>query len=168
MEESIVKEDISYAYLAACCASANIAFERITHDEDGEDCCVKKICTRTDGGKYNAALTIQMKSTSSDSQYTVYEDRIVYRLKAKNYNDLCTPGTNPFILGLLVLPGEREEWVNWTPEELLLRGTMYWERFDSREKSENTGTVSVSLPKANLLGPETLNAILQRIAEEEW
>ena len=153
MEESIVKEDISYAYLAACCASANIAFERTTHDEDGEDCSVKKTCTRAD---------------SSDSQYTVNEDRIVYKLKAKNYNDLCTLGTDPFILGLLVLPGKREEWVKWTPEELLLRGTMYWERFDNREKTENTSTVSVSLPKTNLLGPETLNAILQRIAEEEW
>ena len=86
----------------------------------------------------------------------------------KNYNDLCTPSTTPIILGLLVLPENEEEWIEWTTEELLIRGCMYWESFCECEKSDNKGTVTVKIKKDNVINQQTLNDILTKIAKEEW
>ena len=109
-----------------------------------------------------------MKSTSSSSQYTDKGEYLVYKLNAKNYNDLCREGTTKIILALLVLPENESEWLTWTQEDLLIKGCMYWATFASQEPSENSGTVSVHIDKKNVINSTTLNIIMEKIAREEW
>lgn len=118
--------------------------------------------------KFNAELRIQLKCTSSPSQYTDHGDTLTYKLKVKNYNDLCLPSTTPIILGLLILPENEELWVNWTEEELLIKGCMYWAEFSKETESSNEGTVSVKINKKNVINVESLRNILEMIAKEEW
>ena len=113
-------------------------------------------------------LRIQLKSTCSPSQYTDTGDCIKYTLKVKNYNDLCTPSTMPIILCLLILPEDDSVWVNWSTEDLLIKGSMYWLDLSSAERSPNAEAVSVSIPKSNTVSPETLLNLLTKIAREEW
>ncbi len=129
MQVTKVKEDISISYISALCAYAGIAYEIVRHDEDSTDGILKKRILLDGNRKFEAVLRIQLKCTSSPSQYTDNGDSITYKLKVKNYNDLCLPSTAPIMLGLLILPEDERLWLNCTEEELLIRGCMYWAEF---------------------------------------
>ena len=111
------KEDIHISYLSAVCASASISFDLQRHDDDSTDGIMKKLITLDDGTKYMSSLRIQLKCTSSVSQYTDDEEILHYKLKVKNFNDLCTRCTTPIILGLLVLPEDEDTWVKWSEKD---------------------------------------------------
>lgn len=162
------KEDLHISYITALCSAAGISYDIQRHDDDSTDGIIKKRITLSDGGFYDSQLRIQLKSTSSESQYADHGNYISYKLKVKNYNDLCTPSTTPIILGLLILPRDESEWVKWSTEELLIKGCMYWADFSTQERSDNTGTVTVRLEKDNVINQEALLNILEKIAREEW
>lgn len=168
MPSTIHQEDIHISYITALCASADISYEKQEHDDDGTDGIIKKRIDFPDGGFFDSQLRIQLKSTSSPSQYTESDDMISYRLKAKNYNDLCTPSTTPIILGLLILPENTDDWVQWSPKDLLIKGRMYWADFSSSERTDNQSTINVSIPKTNIVNQAFLLEALEKIAKEEW
>ena len=162
------KEDVHISYLSAVCASASISFDLQRHDDDSTDGIVKKLITLDDGSKYMSSLRIQLKCTSSLSQYSDGEEILQYKLKVKNYNDLCTRCTTPIILGLLVLPEDEKTWIEWSETELLINGCMYLANFSNKLPSNNKNTVTVSIDKKNLINKDTLLEILKKIAKEEW
>ncbi len=168
MQITQIKEDISISYISALCAYAGIAYEIVRHDADSTDGILKKRILLGGNRKFNAELRIQLKCTSSPSQYTDHGDTLTYKLKVKNYNDLCLPSTTPIILGLLILPEKEKLWVNWTEDELLIKGCMYWAEFSKETESSNEGTVSVKINKKNVINVESLQNILEMIAKEEW
>lgn len=168
MQITQMKEDISISYISALCAYSGIAYDIIRHDDDSTDGILRKQIMLDGGRKYNAELRIQLKCTSSPSQYVDHGKTITYKLKVKNYNDLCSPSTTPIVLGLLVLPESQEQWVKWSTEELLLKGCMYWASFSGEEESKNKDFVSVSIDKENVVNESTLCDILGKIAKEEW
>ena len=168
MDSEKKKEEIHISYISAVCACAEVYYETQRHDQDSTDGILKKRITFPEGAVYDAQLRIQLKCTSSPSQYTDHGDSITYKLKVKNYNDLCTPSTTPIILGLLVLPEDESSWVNWSQSELLIKGCMYWADFSSCHKSDNSASVSVQLNKENIINPHTVLDILTKIAKEEW
>jgi hypothetical protein len=124
MKDTQIKEDISISYISALCAYAGVAYEINRHDEDSTDGILKKRILLDENRKFDAELRVQLKCTSSPSQYTDNGDSITYKLKVKNYNDLCMSSTTPIILGLLVLPEDEKEWIKWSSEELLIKGCM--------------------------------------------
>ena len=136
------KEDIHISYLSAVCASASVSFDLQRHDDDSTDGIMKKLITLDDGTKYMSSLRIQLKCTSSVSQYTDDEEILHYKLKVKNFNDLCTRCTTPIILGLLVLPEDEDTWVKWSEKDLLINGCMYWADFSNESPSDNKYTVN--------------------------
>ena len=168
MQETQRKEDLSISYISALCAYGGIAYETVRHDDDSTDGTLRKRISLDANRKFDAELRIQLKCTSSTSQYADKEDCLTYKLKAKNYNDLCLESTTPIMLGLLVLPEDETTWLSWTPEELLIRGTMYWAEFSSQDNTDNSGTVNVKIDKENVINADTLNEILEKIAREEW
>lgn len=168
MTEAIRKEDLSSSYLSAICAYGGIDFEKVHHDDDSTDVVIKKTVTLEEGRKYISTLRVQLKSTSSPGQYTDKGEYLVYKLKVKNYNDLCMEGTTAVILALLVLPEDESDWLTWTQEELLIKGCMYWASFALHQPSQNSETVSVHIDKKNVINSTTLNIIMDKIAREEW
>lgn len=169
MHESIQKEDINIGYIYALCASVGVDYEIVRHDEDSTDGILKKKILLPDDKYYNSELRIQLKATSSTRQYQDKGKYIKYKLKAKNYNDLCARGTSPIVLGLLVLSKDDvSECVHWTKEELLIRGCMYWGDFSNEEQTNNESTKTVCIDKNHVLNKESLIEILEKIAREEW
>ena len=168
MDTSQMKEDIHIGYISALCASVHVAYDTIRHDADSTDGIIKKRISFEDGRFYDSSLRIQLKSTSSSSQFQDHGDFISYKLKVKNYNDLCTPATTPIILGLLILPEKENDWARWSPEELSIRGCMYWKNFASYPYSNNKANITVNIEKENILNGETLINILEKIAKEDW
>lgn len=167
MDKEKIKEDLSICYLKTIAAVNGIALERIEHDEDSVDVVIKKLVCGEDGKpRFNSQISVQLKATSSISQYTIGENDISYVLKVKNYNDLCTPASMPSILALLILPEMDDEWVKWTPDELMIKGKMFWLSLRDREVSNNSASVTVKIPKTNVLNIATIEELIVKVSEE--
>lgn len=168
MDIEKIKEDLSICYLKTIAAIQGIAVERNEHDEDSVDVIIKKVIDIGSNIPFNSQISVQLKSTSSNSQYSINEDEISYKLKVKNYNDLCMPASMPSILALLILPEDKEEWIKWTPEELTMKGKMFWLSLQGCESSDNKDNVTVKIPKENVLNVDTIENLLKKAAEEEY
>ncbi len=166
MDIEKIKEDLSICYLKTIAAVKGIAVERIEHDEDSVDVIIKKVLNMDNNMQFNSQVSVQLKSTSSCSQYSINKDEISYKLKVKNYNDLCMPASMPSILALLILPEEEEEWTKWTPDELIIKGKMFWLSLQDKDVSDNKDNVTVKIPKANVLNASTIENLIKKAAEE--
>lgn len=167
MQVSQQKEDVSISYISAICANCGIAYEIIRHDDNSSDGMMMKRINVGGGIEIDSALRVQLKCTSSATQYSVTEHEIIYKLKAKNYNDLCKKSTVPIILCLLVLP-DNDEWVKWTKEELSIKGCMYWKYLGNEQETDNAASVSVHMDKSDVINEATVGLLLDKIAKEEW
>lgn len=161
-----IKEDLSICYLKAVSATKGVELEEYRHDEDSTDVVIKKFITLEGDIKFNSQISVQLKATSSPSQYSIGKNEITYKLKAKNYNDLCAKSAMPSILGLFILPEDENEWTNWDEKELLLRGQMFWISLQGNVESTNTGSVSVKIPKTNRISTDMIERLLIKAAEE--
>ena len=76
------------------------------------------------------------------------------------------PATIPIILGLLILPEEEADWVEWTPQELYIKGCMYWVNLANESLTSNKDEKTVKIEKENVINSETLQYMLEKIAKE--
>lgn len=166
MDIEKIKEDLSICYLKTIAAVRRIAVERIEHDEDSVDVVIKKVLNIDKNVSFNSQISVQLKATSSKSQYRIGKQEISYKLKVKNYNDLCMPATMPSMLALLILPEEMEEWTKWTPDELMIKGKMFWLSLQNQKVSDNKDNVTVKIPKENILNADTIENLIKKAAEE--
>lgn len=164
MNNNLFEEDLSVSYLRAVAAQAKITFELNHRDNDSKDVDLKKTTITSNGGKFNAELSVQLKATYSKNCYSETEEEVKYQLKAKNYNDLCMDGTNHIILCLLVLPDDSQQWVTQSPEALTLKRCMYWLSLQGETETKNTDSVTVTIPKSNVVTAEALNKMIDIIA----
>ena len=161
-----IKEDLSVCYLKTIAAVNGIALENITHDEDSVDVIIKKVIQMSSSRRFNSQISVQLKSTSSKSQYNIKENEIIYKLKVKNYNDLCIAATMPSMLALLILSEKEEEWINWATNELMINGKMYWLSLQSNKLTENNDSISIKIPKENILNNVTIEQLIEKAAKE--
>lgn len=162
------KEDMSISYISAVCAYAGVDYDILRHDDDSVDGILKKVIMLNGTQKFGAQVTVQLKCTSSLSQYTDHGDSYTYTLKVKNYNDLVRPGTTQSILGLLILPEDKTLWLNWTEEDLRINGCMYWADFSGCTESTNVASVNVRIEKKNVLNSSTILEILENSARRDY
>ena len=166
MDIEKIKEDLSICYLKTIAAVRGITVERIEHNEDSVDVVIKKVLNIDKNVSFNSQISVQLKATSSKSQYGIGKQEISYKLKVKNYNDLCMPATMPSMLALLILPEEMEEWTKWTPDELMIKGKMFWLSLQNQKVSDNKDNVTVKIPKENILNADTIENLIKKAAEE--
>ncbi len=166
MDENKIKEELSITYLNAIAAINGIALEIHRHDEDSIDVAIKKFVVRKDGSRFNSQISVQLKATSSTSQYSIGNNDIIYSLKVKNYNDLCSASSAPSILGLLVLPENKTDWLRWSKKELLLRGQFFWLSLQGKAMSKNQDWVRVRIPLKNRLKADNIESLLLKVAED--
>lgn len=167
MDKPHIMEELSMNYLATVAAANGISLSREHHDEDSTDCILKNDIRRSDGELYNVTLRVQLKSAYSTSSYNETEENIMYKLKVKNYNDLCRRGTSPIMLCLLLLPEDMDVWTKWSLEDLRINGRMYWASFIGQPESKNSNSINVCLEKSHFVSPQTLQDIFVKLAEEE-
>lgn len=160
------QEYLQISYIKAICASAGISYETQRHDDNSTDGILEKKIIFPEGGCFISSLRIQLKSTSSPNCYTEYKDYISYQLKSKNFNDLCTPSTTPILLGLLILPEDKKEWVNCTTDELIIKAKMYWADLSNNYYTENSRSKTIRISKNNIINQESLIALLTKYARE--
>lgn len=112
-------------------------------------------------------LDFQLKASKN---WTIDGDFISYALEAKTYNDLVTRHAEskqnfyalPKILILLCLPDESCDWMSVDHTCLTLRDCCYWYAIESGEETENTSSITIKIPRENILNPEKLNELVNK------
>jgi len=91
-------------------------------------------------------------------------DPIRYALKRKNYDDLIIMDVlAPRILVLVIIPQDIREWVTPSTDELICRRCGYWVSLAGYPRSDNETSVTVFVPRSNLLTVESLQNMMQRV-----
>lgn len=158
INRSNCQEQLSDAFLSGVAATAGCAMSRPVPDNDSIDWTISCRLPR------RPKLDVQMKSTTvaapCDSDFR-------FSLKLKNYNDLRLDDVIvPRILVVVTVPRRQEEWLDLSPEGLVLRYCAYWMSLAGMPRIRNTKSTSVIIPSRNLLTPAVLRELMQRINDD--
>lgn len=123
-------------------------------DRDGVDIQIRA------GGHQRPSLDIQLKATTSVPSHTIDEFR--YPLKRRNYDLLIEQTIIPRILAVLMMPNEEAEWLEVTPEQLIMRKCCYWVCLTGLPFKENNTSITVGIPKNNVLDIDALKMLMDR------
>lgn len=158
MARTSQQECFGDVFLLAVAAVAGCAISQRRPDDDSIDWTLScKLLSR------RPKLDVQMKTMSADPGNG---ETIRYRLKKKNYNDLIlTNLLAPRVLVLVTLPTNMDDWLSLTAEQLVLRRCGYWVSLAGEPQRDNEVSVTVSIPRQNLLTPEAVSQIMKTINE---
>lgn len=155
MTEEQQKEQFSVAYVRAVAAVAGVNVYRPEVDDDSVDIgfCTKVVRDRA----VRPRLEAQLKCSAVADEDA---DAFRFALKVKNYNDLRGDDVVPRVLVLVVVPPGIADWLTLTADQLTLRKAAYWVSLTNMPETDNTATVTVSVPKAQLFDVEALRRLL--------
>ncbi len=157
------KEQFSRAYVHAVVSVAGFALYNPEVDDDSIDCGIAE--RGGNGTVRSPRLELQLKCTSRN---VVKEERIAFPLKIKNYNDLRESNVLvPRILVVIIVPEDLDNSLHQSEEQLCLKHCGYWVSLSGRPETENSGTITVSLPRGNQFTVPALRGIMERIGRGE-
>jgi len=150
------KEQFSIAYVHAICSVAGFSCAKPSVDDQSIDLDIKA------SNRPFSQIGVQIKSTAN-IEY-VKSDHINFPLPIKNYNDLRGDDVAiPRYLICLVLPDDNpEQWINQTPEQLLMLKCAYWVSLRDCMETDNTANVTVKIPLGNTFTPEALKSLIHK------
>jgi hypothetical protein len=150
------KDHFSRAVVRAVAAAAGIDASAPPHDQNSKDI---EFTAPDEGGLPGAQLSVQLKCTHtvdpSGSEFS-------YDLAVKDYNRLRI--TRVFVPRLLVVvhvPEEPAEWIESTPQQMLLKRCAYWVSLMGQPPTPNTSTVAVKIPIEHVFDVRALLENLQ-------
>ncbi len=153
------QEQFSDAFLLAITAAAGCATARPHPDHDSIDWTLSCRLPR------RPKIDIQLKSTSVDAGS---QKEIRYRLKEKNFRELSlTDLVAPRLLVLVVVPEDVEDWIECSPDRLVLRRNVYWLSLAKAGELNNSKSFTVSIPRSNLFTPQALRDFMRKVENGE-
>jgi hypothetical protein len=159
-----IGEALSKTYIQAVAAQAGMKCES-GNTEYGVDITLREIIYLY--GKLRPGgfpIDCQLKSTIN---WELKDEKIVYDLRGKNYNDIVLrEGGSPFILVLLCLPKDQSQWVELDEEQLRIRKCCYWTTLTG-PPVKNDSTKRIFIPRERLVTPETLTDLMNKCKRGE-
>lgn len=150
------KAEMSYAYLAALAARAGYSLQRGPDpDVDSVDATIRS------GSPNRDAIDLQLKATAVPDEKS---DGLHFRLKRKNYNDMAMTRGVPLLLVVLELPSDESEWLDCTPERLILRKCGWWLSLAGRD-SLDAESRTVVIPRSQRIGGSGLAPLFACVQE---
>lgn len=164
------ESELSYAYLHAVSAQAGMACEPTGRhaDNQGIDAIIRATDTfAPDSILTDLAVDVQLKATMAEPGEI--NGRIPFVLHGIERYDKLRRATvlPPRILVVLFLPRDREEWLTWSIEELIIRTCAWWVSLRGAPRSTNTHAVTVYRPTRQHFNPLTLRDMMTRLSREE-
>lgn len=165
-----IEAELSYSYLHAVASHAGFSCEYRNRHLDGAG--IDATITQ-DGQKMteNSVLTtfsvdVQLKATYQD--LPEQEGHLSYVLSVPHYNKLRSEEiAAPRLLVLLRLPRNPEEWLQISEEALVAKRCAYWVSLRGAGPSGNPKDQTIYIPRANLLSPQGLKALMARVSCRE-
>lgn len=165
-----IESELSYAYLHAVASKAGMSCRDGNRHEDNNGIDAQL----TAWLPYVSATTLTEVDIKVQLKATIAEPtddglNYEYRLQGANrYNDLRSETIGVArILVVLFLPRNAAEWLNHSPDQLVLRRCAYWQSL--RGAPETTaGSVVVKLPKTQLFSPDQLTQLAGRLSRRDF
>ena len=155
MARTSQQECFGDAFLLAIAGAAGCAVSLRRPDDDSIDWTLSCRLSR------RPKIDIQMKTWTG---YDGESDPIRYPLKRKNYDDLIIKDVlAPRILIIVTIPQDIGEWIALSSEQLVLRRCGYWLSLAGLPQTSNETTVTVFVPRTNLLTVAALTEMMGRI-----
>ena len=159
MDENMRKSRLSLSYIETVTYRTGYHVSEPKVDVDSVDGTL-----RADFGR-RPRIEFQAKATSQD---IVRGDTLNFPLDIDNYNDLRVEDVMiPRILIVMRMPDAIDDWISQSQEELRLRHCAYWLCLEGYEARQNTSTVTVHIPTANVFNVEQLESIMQKTERGE-
>ncbi len=148
------KEEFSRAYVRAVASVAGVKVSTDDVDDDSIDLKLER------SGQCSPKLDLQLKCTTD---IIPKEGDLSFVLKLKNYDDLRRPTLAPRWLVVLFVPDDAANWLECSPDQLILRHCAWWTSLAGADESDNRTSVTVKLPRANVFTPQAVTAKLDEI-----
>jgi hypothetical protein len=165
-----IESELSYAYLHAVAAHARASCQTASRIPDNRGIDAQLTCwgPYVNGGILKEVdLKIQLKATTATSPETA--THISYNLKEISQYDALRMESYaaPRILVVLFLPLGHANWVEASPEQLVMKRCAYWVSLVGAPESANSSSQTVYLPKSQLLTSAALMELFSQLSRGE-
>lgn len=93
---------------------------------------------------------------------------MTFILETKNYNNLIIGNRmTPIILVVLHMDKDRNKWVKHSNAALKITKCAYWVNLKSNQPTNNGASITVVIPKENILSCTSLKKLMIKVAKEE-
>lgn len=160
MHPNLQKEEFSRAYVHAVASAAGFVTEHHRVDTESVD------VTLSSDAHFHLCMPkidLQLKCTSAACP----DGRdITMALPIKNYNELRAPTTLPRYLIVVLVPKHVDEWLNQGDEKMVLRKCGYYRSLRGLPATENTSSVSVTIPREQVFTAEAVTRLMRQVIKE--
>lgn len=166
MDINIQKEEFSYAYINSIVSTAGLSQVIQTHSLDMKS--VDITIQSTD--KPFPKLDVQVKCTSRSDIIDINKKSILWDLPVNNYNQLIDQERwTPLILILVLVPEDINDWViiDQNKSETIVKKCAYWISLKGKNPTSNDKTIRVQIPFTNILTPDSLKLIMDKIGRRQ-
>lgn len=156
-----IKEELSYSYLYPICAYLGASLERKHRlmDSSGIDAIIE---LPDDGERETLRLDVQLEGTST----AVMKDGfLLFRIDRRLFERMARPAMVPFLLFVLTLPEDVQNWVQVDDEGIIEHGSMYWCRVEDVRSGAGRGDVLLKIPLSNRVSKDSLRDLLLEQSE---
>lgn len=151
-------EQLSLAYIKAVASFCGYNSGKAEVDDDSIDLTISSSAGR------KAKLDLQLKASGViDSTGESFS----FSLSIKNYNDLRADSLAPRILVVLCMPPEQTQWIDHSVDQLMIKKCAYWVSLKNQPETQNTTSINVTVPTGNLVSPDGLHSLMQKIERGE-
>jgi hypothetical protein len=170
LTEQNVEAELSYAYLHALASRAGFSCEYTTRhmDHAAVDAIVREDgrFLADDSQLASFELCIQLKATYQRMHEA--NGRWSFPLPLTQYNKLRSVHVAaPRLLVVLLLPEDATEWLRHSEEGLVAKRCAYWVSLRGAPESENAERQTVSIPRTQVLSPQSLTELMTRFSLRE-
>jgi hypothetical protein len=160
---SAMKEQFSLGYVHMVASAAGFSIKSHATDYDGVDITI--FSSAEYETYYCPQFELQVKCTSQRS--VVQPQGIAWQMEARPFRKLTSRKRFiPAYLGVLIIPGDPETWLEQDQERLLTRSRMYWQQATRLGEIGGTaGSKTVHLPLTNLFDVPQLRRIMESIGD---
>jgi hypothetical protein len=158
-----MKEQFSLGYVHMVASAAGFSIKNHSTDYDGVDVTI--FSSAEYETYYGPQFELQVKCTSRRS--VVRPMGIAWRMEARPFRKLTSEKRFiPAYLGVLIVPGDPETWLEQDQEKLLTRSCMYWQAATRLGEIDATAdSKTVHLPLTNLFDVDQVRRIMESMGD---
>ena len=164
-----IESELSYAYLHAFASATGINCQIENRHGDNRGIDTRLTCYGPFEASYKEEIDLKVQLKATVTAPTETDSHFSYFFSGIKQYDFLREETKyqHRVLVVLFLPTGHGEWLSVSPEQLILKKCAYWLSLRGADASTNSSGTTVYLPKEQLLSPENLLNIFERISKNE-
>ena len=150
---NVIPERLGHAIVEMVAARAGCEVLQPLTDYTSVDASIKPI-----SGTPGIQIDVQIKASSNLNRN---RSHVKFPLKIKNYDDLRDDNLIiPRMLVVADLAELEKDWLSFSKEEVVFKRSVYWFDLHALPATPNTTSVTLDIPKANILTADRLSTLM--------